>query len=150
MSAKSVLVRKNRQTFRAHKPKATSGMELPTKSGEGERVAIELAQIQSCAGSFRHAIACHLPPGGRLFTFRIIYKKDRERQASSVLLSVGNVFYSVCRTVLKGTALFFVPFLPFIIQISSLQFPCFFLRSSKRYGLRFPLFQRYRAFHPLL
>ena len=63
---KAVLVRKRRQTFGAHKPKAPSGRELPTKSGEGERVTIELVQIQSYAGSFRHAIACHLPPGGRL------------------------------------------------------------------------------------
>ena len=52
---KAVLVRKNRQAFGAHKPKAHSGRELPTKSGEGERVTIELVQIQSCAGSFRHA-----------------------------------------------------------------------------------------------
>ena len=52
---KAVLVRKNRQAFGAHNPKAHSGRELPTKSGEGERVTIELVQIQSCAGSFRHA-----------------------------------------------------------------------------------------------
>ena len=37
---KAVLVRKNRQTFGTHKLKAPSGRELPTKSGEGERVAI--------------------------------------------------------------------------------------------------------------
>ena len=48
-------------------PKAPSGRELPTKSGEGERVTIKLAQTKSYAGSFRHANACHLPPGGRLF-----------------------------------------------------------------------------------
>ena len=41
MSTKAVLVRKNRQTFRAHKPKAPSGRELPTKSGEGERVTMK-------------------------------------------------------------------------------------------------------------
>ena len=52
---KAVLVRKRRRTFGAHKPKAPSGRELPTKSGEGERVTIELVQIQSYAGSFRHA-----------------------------------------------------------------------------------------------
>ena len=48
------------------------------------------------------AAATFLPEEG-FFTFRIIYKKDRESQASSVLLSVGNVFYSVYRTVLNGT-----------------------------------------------
>ena len=37
---KAVLVRKRRQTFGTHKSKAPSGRELPTKSGEGERVAI--------------------------------------------------------------------------------------------------------------
>ena len=52
---KAVLVRKIRQAFGAHKPKAPSGRELPTKSGEGERVTIELVQIQSYAGSLRHA-----------------------------------------------------------------------------------------------
>ena len=38
----AVLVRKNRQTFRAHKPKAPSGRELAPKATEGERVAIKL------------------------------------------------------------------------------------------------------------
>ena len=46
-----------------------------TKSGEGERVTIKLVQIQSCAGSFRHAIACHLPPGGRLCCRPTVYLK---------------------------------------------------------------------------
>ena len=41
VSTKAVLVRKNRQTFGAHKPMAPSGRELPTKSGEGERVIIK-------------------------------------------------------------------------------------------------------------
>ena len=63
VSTKAMLVRKNRQTFRAHKPKAPSGRELPTKSGEGERVTIELVQIQSYAGSFRHGYA--VPPSSR-------------------------------------------------------------------------------------
>ena len=45
VSPKAVLVRKRRQTFGAHKPKAPSGRELPTKSGEGERVTIKLVQI---------------------------------------------------------------------------------------------------------
>ena len=40
VSTKAVLVRKRRRTFGAHKSKAPSGRELPTKSGEGERVAI--------------------------------------------------------------------------------------------------------------
>ena len=40
VSTKAVLVRKRRLTFGAHKSKAPSGRELPTKSGEGERVAI--------------------------------------------------------------------------------------------------------------
>ena len=62
---KSVLVGKSRRTFGAHKPKAPSGRELPTKSGEGERVTIELVQIQSYAGSFRHASrATFLPEEG--------------------------------------------------------------------------------------
>ena len=40
MSTKAVLVRKSRRTFGVHKTKAPSGRELPTKSGEGERVTI--------------------------------------------------------------------------------------------------------------
>ena len=40
VSTKAVLVRKNRRTFEAHKPEAPSGRELPTKSGEGERVTM--------------------------------------------------------------------------------------------------------------
>ena len=62
---KSVVVRKRRRTFGTHKPKAPSGRELTTKSGEGERVTIELVQIQSYAGSFRHASrATFLPEEG--------------------------------------------------------------------------------------
>ena len=76
VDTKAVLVRKNRQAFVAYKPKAPSGRELPTKSGEGERVTIELVQIQSYAGSFRHAIACHLPPGGRLCCRPIVHLKS--------------------------------------------------------------------------
>ena len=75
VSSKAVLVRKNGRTFGAHRPKAPSGRELPTESGEGERVTIELVQIQSYAGSFRHAIACHLPPGGRLCCRPIVHRK---------------------------------------------------------------------------
>ena len=41
---KAVLVRKSRRTFGAHKPKAPSGRELPTKSGEGERVTIKMVK----------------------------------------------------------------------------------------------------------
>ena len=51
-STNAVLARKSRRTFGTHKPKAPSGRELPTESGEGERVAIESVQIQSRAGSF--------------------------------------------------------------------------------------------------
>ena len=76
VSTKAVLVRKSRRTFRTHNPKAPSVRELPTKSGEGERVTIELVQIQSYAGSFRHAIACHLPPGGRLCCRPIVHLKS--------------------------------------------------------------------------
>ena len=75
VSTNAVLVRKSRWTFGEHKPKAPSGRELPTKSGEGERVTIKLVQIQSYAGSFRHAIACHLPPGGRLCCRPIVHRK---------------------------------------------------------------------------
>ena len=65
VSTKAVLVRKKRQIFGTHKPKAPSGRELPTKSGEGERVTIALVQIQSYAGSFRHASrATFLPEEG--------------------------------------------------------------------------------------
>jgi len=63
VSTNAVLVRKRRRTFGAHRPKAPSGRELPTESGEGERVTIELVQIQSCAGSFRHGFA--VPPSSR-------------------------------------------------------------------------------------
>ena len=52
---KAVLVRKRRRTFGTHKPKAPSGRELPTESGEGECVTIESTQAESRAGSFRHA-----------------------------------------------------------------------------------------------
>ena len=44
VGTKAVLVRKRRQTFRTHKSKASSGRELPTKSGEGERVAIKFVK----------------------------------------------------------------------------------------------------------
>ena len=63
VSTKAVLVRKRRRTFGAHKRKAPSGRELPTESGEGERVTIEFVQIQGCAGSFRHGFA--VPPSSR-------------------------------------------------------------------------------------
>ena len=42
VSTKAVLVRKNRRAFGAHKTKAPSGRELPTKSGEGECVTMKL------------------------------------------------------------------------------------------------------------
>ena len=45
VSTKAVLVKKIRQTFVTHKPKAPSGRELPTESGEGERVTMKLVQI---------------------------------------------------------------------------------------------------------
>ena len=86
MSTKAVLVRKSRWTFETHKPKAPSGRELPTKSGEGERVTIELVQIQSCAGSFRHASrATFLPEEGYVAARQ--YRKG-VRTKSSVLLFV--------------------------------------------------------------
>ena len=77
---KAVLVRKNRQFFKAYKPKAPSGRELPTKSGEGERVTIQLVQIQSYAGSFRHASratasACGWHLGGRLCCRPTVHQK---------------------------------------------------------------------------
>ena len=40
VSTNAVLVRKRRQTFGTNESKAPSGRELPTKSGEGECVAI--------------------------------------------------------------------------------------------------------------
>ena len=42
---KAVLVRKSRWTFEARKPKAPSGRELPTESGEGERVTRKVLLI---------------------------------------------------------------------------------------------------------
>ena len=114
VSTNAVLVRQSRRTFGAHKPKAPSGRELPTKSGEGERVTIELVQIQSYAGSFRHAIACHLPPGGRLCCRPIVHLKsvthytlqskacEKEYEQSSVLL----LLFSVGKTCfMEGTPL---------------------------------------------
>ena len=69
VSTNAVLVKKRRRTFGAHKSKAPSERELPTKSGEGERVTIKLVQIQSCAGSFRHASrATFLPEEGYVST----------------------------------------------------------------------------------
>ena len=44
---KAVLVRKSRRTFGAHKPKAPSGRELPTKSGEGGWVCADFAVFAS-------------------------------------------------------------------------------------------------------
>ena len=91
MSAKAVLVGKRRQTFGVHKTKAPSGRELPTKSGEGERVTMKfnlnfklrglLPPLSRSPFSLRlgHARgltphcgviqdprAASLPPGGRL------------------------------------------------------------------------------------
>ena len=43
--------------------------------------------------------------GSLFFTSREIIKEDRERKTSSILLSVGNVFYYIFKTVLKSTAL---------------------------------------------
>ena len=51
---------------RGKKFQAPSGRELSAKLTEGECVTMENIQSQSHAGSFRHAGACHLPPGGRL------------------------------------------------------------------------------------
>ena len=62
---KSSASQEKKTDFRGHNPKAPSGRELPTKSGEGERVTIQLVQIQSYAGSFRHASrATFLPEEG--------------------------------------------------------------------------------------
>ena len=52
-------------THKVAHPKAPSERELPTKSGEGECVTIKLIQVQSHAGSFRHATrATFLPEEG--------------------------------------------------------------------------------------
>ena len=51
--------------------KAPSGRELPTESGEGERVTMKLTQTQSHAGSFHHFVV-PLPLGGRLSVVRIL------------------------------------------------------------------------------
>ena len=40
--------------------KAPSGRELPTESGEGERVTMKLTQTQSHAGSFHHFVVPRL------------------------------------------------------------------------------------------
>ena len=47
----AVLVKKKQIDFWGQK-KAPSGRELPTESGEGERVTLKLFQIQGRAGSF--------------------------------------------------------------------------------------------------
>ena len=62
-------------------PKAPSGRELPTKSGEGERVTIKLAQTQIHSGSFRHATrATSLSEGG--FLLVPLYHKSAEKTIS--------------------------------------------------------------------
>ncbi len=57
VSTNAVLVRKRRRTFGAHRPKAPSGRELPTKS----EYKFKVARAPSVTAS-----PCHLPPGGRL------------------------------------------------------------------------------------
>ena len=84
---KAVLVRKSRRTFGTHKPKAPSGRELPTKSGEGECVTMKfnlnfrrgllpsrsachrLAAARSCSGSDTTPW-CHSLPLRRFATSR--------------------------------------------------------------------------------
>ena len=48
-------------------PKAPSGRELPTESGEGECVTIKHIKTSKLRGLLPSRFACHLPPGGRLF-----------------------------------------------------------------------------------
>ena len=72
--------------------KAPSGRELAPQATEGEGVAMENVQIQSHAGSFRHAIACHLPPGGRLFYFPH-YIHRGQRTKSILCPPVGRFAY---------------------------------------------------------
>ena len=46
---------------------APSGRELSSeRETEGERVSLKYLDFCKSAFSFRHAVACHLPPGGRL------------------------------------------------------------------------------------
>ena len=47
--------------------KAPSGRELPTKSGEGERVTIIFIKTFKLRRLLPSRFACHLPLGGRLF-----------------------------------------------------------------------------------
>ena len=62
---------------------APSGRELPTKSGEGERVTLKLVQTYSHAGSFRHAPrATFLPEEGFLLS-PIITHIGRENNSSA-------------------------------------------------------------------
>ena len=77
VSANAVLVRKSRRTFGAHKPKAPSGRELPTKSGEGERVTVKFNQISKSRRLLPSRFACHLPLGGRLSPVRICLQTEK-------------------------------------------------------------------------
>ena len=74
--------------LRLHYPKAPSGRELPTKSGEGELVTKKLVRTQSHAGSFHFATratasACGWHLGGRLFVNPIISQIGRENKFSA-------------------------------------------------------------------
>ena len=89
VSTKAVLVRKSRWTFEPHKPKAPSGRELPTRSGEGERVTIELVQIQSCAGSFRHASRATFLPEEGYVAARKYGKGVRTNARTPIVFSAG-------------------------------------------------------------
>ena len=56
--------------------KAPSGRELPTESGEGERVTIFFIKTHKLRRLLPSRFACHLPLGGRLFsTFRKVRKR---------------------------------------------------------------------------
>ena len=63
-------------------PKAPSGRELPTESGEGERVRKRFYLPFGCEGSFRHFLT-KMPPPSR----REAYGKSRLRVASILCMA---------------------------------------------------------------
>ena len=58
------------------------GACIPTKSGEGERVTIKLAQTQNYAGSFRHGNAVPPPSRREAFAKSIITQNRQRKQVS--------------------------------------------------------------------
>ena len=71
--------------------KAPSGRELPTESGEGERVTMNLAKLKVTQAPSVTATPCHLPLRGRLFVSPIITQIGRENKFSAEILLLRTV-----------------------------------------------------------